>query len=96
VWREGVVAGQERSAVIYACALDFVVAACFIGLCVLADIHTLWPAVEVALLAGIAGPVVITVTNGLFMKLDWAIVGAHSAGYVVRFLLAAIAVAIFL
>jgi hypothetical protein len=96
VWREGVLAAQDRSALIYSCALDFVAAACFIGICVLADIHTLWPAVEVALLAGIAGPVVITITNGLFMKLDWAIVAAHSAGYMVRFLLAAIAVAIFL
>jgi hypothetical protein len=96
VWREGIRQGNDRSAVIYSCALDFVAAACFIGICVLADIHTLWPAVEVALLAGIAGPVVIMVSNGFFMKLDWAIVGAHSAGYVVRFLLAAIAVALFL
>jgi hypothetical protein len=47
-------------------------------------------------LAWIAGPLVLMITNGFFMKLDWAIVGAHSAGYLVRFLLAAIAVAIFL
>lgn len=96
VWRDGIRDGKDRSAVIYSCALDFVAVACIIGICVLADIHTLWPAVEVALLAGIAGPVVMMITNGFFMKLDWAIVGAHSVGYVVRFLLAAIAVAIFL
>jgi hypothetical protein len=30
------------------------------------------------------------------MKLDWAIVGTHSLGYLVRFLVAAIVVAVFL
>ena len=96
VWREGIVGGKDRSAVIYSCALDFVAAAGIVGLCVLADIHTLWPAIGVALLAGIAGPVVIMITTGFFMKIDWYVVAAHSVGYVVRFLLAAIAVAIFL
>ena len=39
----------------------------------------------------LAGPLVITVTNGFFMKLDWAVVGAHCAGYLVRFLVAGLA-----
>jgi hypothetical protein len=96
VWREGIVGGKDRTAVIYSCALDFVAAAGIVGLCVLANINTFWPAIGVAIFAWIAGPLAIMITNGFFMKLDWAIVGAHSAGYLVRFLLAAAAVTIFL
>ena len=96
VWREGIVGGQERTAVVYSAALGFVTAAAIVALCVLADINTLWPAILVGFLAWFAGPLVITITNGFFMKLDWAIVGAHSLGYLVRFLIAGIAAAIFL
>jgi hypothetical protein len=96
VWREGIVGGNDRTAVIYSSALDFVAAAGIVALCVLADIHTLWPALGVAFFAWLAGPLVITITNGFFMKIDWAVIGAHCAGYLVRFLLAGIAVAIFL
>ena len=96
VWREGIVGGKDRTAVIYSAALGFVAAAAFVLLCVLADIRTLGPAIGMAVLAWIAGPLVITVTNGFFMKLDWAVIGAHAAGYLARFVIAAIAVAIFL
>jgi hypothetical protein len=96
VWREGIVGGKDRTTVIYSAALCFVAAAAFVLLCVLADIRTLGPAIGMAILAWIAGPLVITVTNGFFMKLDWAVIGAHAAGYLARFLIAAIAVAIFL
>ena len=96
VWRDGVVGGKERTAVIYSSALGFVAAAGIVALCVLAGADTFWPAVGIAFFAWLAGPLVITVTNGFFMKLDWSIVGAHSAGYLVRFLIAGIAAAIFL
>jgi len=96
IWREGIIGGKDRTALIYSCALDFVAAAAIIGLCVYTDIHTLWPAVGVALFAWIAGPLVMMITNGFFMKIDWALVASHSIGYLVRFLLAAVAVAIFL
>ena len=88
--------GKERTAVIYSSALGFVAAAGIVALCVLAGADTFWPAVGIAFFAWLAGPLVITVTNGFFMKLDWSIVGAHSAGYLVRFLIAGIAAAIFL
>ena len=94
VWRDEVRGGNDRTAVIYSCALDFVAAAGIVALCVLADIHTFWPAIGVAVFAWIAGPLVITIANGFFMKLDWAVVGAHCAGYLVRFLVAGIAAAI--
>ena len=96
VWREGIAGGQDRTAVIYSSALDFVAAAGIVALCVLADIHTLGPALAVAVFAWIAGPLVLMITNGFFIKLDWAVTAAHCAGYLVRFLLAAVAVAIFL
>jgi hypothetical protein len=96
VWRDSVRGGKDRTAVIYSCALDFVAAAAIVALCVLANVNTFWPAIGVAIFAWIAGPLVIMITNGFFMKLDWVIVGAHTLGYLVRFLVAAIAVAIFL
>jgi hypothetical protein len=96
VWRDGIVGGNDRTAVIYSCALDFVAAAGIVALCMLANINTFWPAIGIAIFAWVAGPLVLMVTNGLFMRLDWAVVGAHSLGYLVRFLVAAIAVAIFL
>ena len=96
VWREGIVGGQDRTAVVYSAALGFVTAVAVIALCVLADATTLCPALKVAFFAWLAGPFVLMITNGFFMKLDWLIVGAHSAGYLVRFLIAGIAVAIFL
>jgi hypothetical protein len=96
VWREGIVGGAERTAVIYSAALGFLSAAGIIVLCVLANIDTFWPAIGVAFFAWLAGPLVITVTNGFFMKLDWAIVAAHALGYLVRFLIAGIAAAVFL
>ncbi|MBV9569815.1 MAG: DUF1761 domain-containing protein [Alphaproteobacteria bacterium] len=96
VWRDGIVGGQDRTAVVYSAALGFVSAAAVVALCVLADATTLSPALEVAFFAWLAGPLVLMITNGFFMKLDWAIVGAHCAGYLVRFLIAGIAAAIFL
>lgn len=96
VWRDSVRGGNDRTAVIYSCALDFVAAAGIVALCVLAGIDTFWPAIGVAFFAWLAGPLVITIANGFFMKLDWAVIGAHCAGYLVRFLVAGIAVAIFL
>ncbi len=96
VWREGIVGGKDRTAVIYSCALDFVAAAGIVALCVLANIDTFWSAIGAAIFAWVAGPLVLMITNGFFMKLDWAVVGAHSLGYLVRFLVAATAVAVFL
>ena len=96
VWRDGIVGGKDRTAVIYSCALDFVAAAGIVALCVLADINTFWPAIGVAFFAWLAGPLVITVTNGFFMKTNWAVVGGHRVGSLVRFLVSGIAAAIFL
>lgn len=96
VWREGIIGGKDRTAVLYSCALDYLAATAIVGLCVLANITTFWPAIGVAILTWIAGPLVMMITNGFFMKIDWAIVGTHSLGHLVRFLIAAVAVAIFI
>jgi hypothetical protein len=42
----------------------------------------------VALLAWIAGPLIVLVINGTFIKLDPRITIAHAAGYLARMLLA--------
>ena len=96
VWREGIAGGKDRTAVIYSSALDFVAAAGIVALCALADIHTLRPALAVALFAWIAGPLRHHDHQRLLHETRLGRVGAHSAGYLVRFLLAAVAVAFFL
>ncbi len=48
-------------------------------------------AVVVAGLAAAAGPLVIAPTTGLWVRIDPAVTAAHTAGYIVRFLLAGLA-----
>jgi len=45
----------------------------------------------VALLAWIAGPLVMQVTNGFWIKFDPLLTLSHSIGYLVRFLIAGVA-----
>ena len=45
-------------------------------------------------LAAAAGPLVTTITNGMWIKIDPAVTAAHTIGYVMRFLIAGLAAGI--
>jgi hypothetical protein len=81
----------DRRAIVISCVLAFVTSAAIIGLCNWAGVHTIGGGLAVALLAWIAGPFIVTVTNGFWVKIDPLITLAHCAGYLARFLIAGIA-----
>jgi hypothetical protein len=60
-------------------------------LCGFAQVGSVGGGLLVAFLACIAGPLALMTINGLFIKLDVRIIGTHSFGYLVRFVLAGIA-----
>jgi hypothetical protein len=88
VWRPAIAAGRDRTAVLLSVAIGFVMSFAIVGLCALAGVAGVVQGTLVALLAWIAGPLAITVINGLFIKLDPRIIIAHSIGYLLRFVLA--------
>lgn len=87
-WWPGVAEGKETHAIVASSVLDFAVAAAIVGLCLFANVHDIKTGLIVAALAAIAGPVVITVTNGFWIRIDPAITFSQAVGYSVRFLIA--------
>lgn len=91
VWRPGIREGTERRAIIISSLLGFVMTAAVVGLCCVARVHDVAGGLGVAALAWLAGPPVVIVVNGLFVKIDPKITAAHCAGYLARMLLAGVA-----
>jgi hypothetical protein len=86
----------DTRAILYSTALGFITAAAVIGLCVLAGVGSLKGALTVAILAWAAGPLVNTITDGIWIRIDPAVSFAHLLGYLARFLIAGVAAAIVL
>jgi CubicO group peptidase (beta-lactamase class C family) len=82
---------DEMRPILYSSALGFITAACVIGLCLFAGVSDLHGALVVALLAFAAGPLVVSLTTGIWMRIDPAVTFAHCLGYLARFLVAGIA-----
>ncbi len=91
IWRPGIRDGGDRAAIIWASVLGYAITAALVGLCVMARIHGVPGGLLVAALVWIAGPAVVIVVNGLFIKLDFRITVAHCLGYGARLGLAGIA-----
>ena len=88
IWRPGIAAGRERTAILLSTAIGFLMTFAIVGLCVVAGVSGIAQGCGVALLAWVAGPLAIMVINGLFIKMDARVVVAHSIGYLLRFVLA--------
>jgi len=88
VWWPGIREGKERSAIIWASALGYVTTTAVILLCVITGVHSIAGGLFVGLVAWLAGPPVVIVINGMFIKIDPKITAAHCAGYLARMLLA--------
>jgi hypothetical protein len=84
----------ERGAIMSSTALGFVTAAAVALLCEYAGVASITGGLIVGALAAAAGPLVITITNGMWVKIDPAVTFAHTVGYIVRFLIAGIAAGI--
>lgn len=81
----------ERGAILWSTALGFITAAAVVLLCVYAGVTSITGGLTVAALAAAAGPLVTTITNGMWIRIDPAVTATHAIGYIVRFLIAGIA-----
>ncbi|MGH6872849.1 MAG: DUF1761 domain-containing protein [Rhizomicrobium sp.] len=90
VWRVKAKA-DEKKPILYSTAIGFITAAAVIALCELAGASDFKSALIVAVIAWAAGPLVVCVTNGFWVKFDPQVTLAHSLGYLARFVIAGIA-----
>ena len=88
VWRPGIREGTERSAIIASSIIGYVMSGAIVALCVMAGVHGIAGGVEIAAVAWLAGPFVILVINGFFIKFDGKITFAHCLGWLARMALA--------
>ena len=90
-WPRG---GNNTVAIIWSSIIGYLMSAGVVGLCVLARAATILNALEVTVLAWLAGPFVILLVNGLFIKIDPKVTLAHCLGWAARMALAGFAAAI--
>ena len=81
----------ETKPILYSTAIGFITAAGVIALCELAGAASITAALTVAVIAWAAGPLVVTVTNGFWVRIDPQVTFAHAVGYLARFVIAGIA-----
>ena len=94
VWRTP--GSGEGKKVAVSILLGFVTCGGFVLTCSAFQIHGYAQALEFAAAIWVTAPLVIVITNALFIKLHPLTVVAHSLGWLVKLLLAAIAVGWFL
>jgi hypothetical protein len=93
VWRTGV---GETGRIILAQAFAVLTSAAFVLLAVLVGRTDPWGAAMLAAMIWLVGPLPLLVSNHLFIKLDPLVTASHAAGWLVKLLLVAAAIAIFL
>ncbi len=86
--------GSDRRAILYSSLLDYVTAAGIVVLCLMVRADGLKDALLVAALAWLAGPLVGTLTQFIWFKIDGRVTAAHALGYLARFLIAGAAYAL--
>jgi hypothetical protein len=90
-WPRG---GNNTIAIIWSSVIGYLMSAGVVGLCVLTRAATIPKALEVTVLAWLAGPFVILLVNGLFIKIDPKVTVAHCLGWFARMGLAGVSAAI--
>jgi hypothetical protein len=88
VWWPGIREGKDRRAIIWASVLGYVMTTAVILLCVITGVHSIGGGLFVGFVAWLAGPPIVIIVNGMFIKIDPKITAAHCAGYLARMLLA--------
>ncbi|MEI9885626.1 MAG: hypothetical protein WDN08_03850 [Rhizomicrobium sp.] len=88
VWRPGIREGTERSAIIASSIIGYVMSGAVVALCAMAGAAGIVAGLGIAFVAWLAGPFVILVINGFFIKLDARITFAHGLGWLARMALA--------
>jgi hypothetical protein len=94
IWRYR--GGQgETKAIVCASLLPFLTCAVFVLVCVRLHIFSYGATLKLALAVWLIGPLPLTIANSLFIKLTPAIAASHSLGWLVKLLLAGLAVGLF-
>ena len=88
--------GNNMVPIIWSSVIGYLMSAAIIGLCVLVRAATLSKALEVTVLAWLAGPLVILLVNSLFIKLDPKVTISHCLGWFARMALAGVSAAVVL
>ena len=78
----------DQKAIIYSSVLAYATAAGVVLLCSVANARGFAETLELSVLAWIAGPLVVVVTNGFWIKIDPRVTFAHATGYLARFIIA--------
>jgi len=92
VWREG----PEARAIALTSALPFLTCAAFIALARWTGVQSLGAALKLALLVWIIAPLPLILTNAAFIRLHRVFVTFYLAGWLVKLIIAALAVDWFL
>jgi Protein of unknown function (DUF1761) len=94
VWWPGIREKGDKQAIIWSSVLGYLTAAAVVALCFYAEADTIKSALTVSVLAWAAGPLVVVVTNGFWIKTDPMITVMHVIGHLVRMLIAGLAAAL--
>lgn len=86
----------DTRAILISAALAYLSALGVVALCIYGHANGLALALLLAFAAWVAGPLVMQVTNGFWIKTDPLITVSHCAGWLVRFLLAGLAAGLLL
>ena len=95
IWRP--LHGQgEMKAIAWAAPLPFVTCAVFTLLCIRLNLHSYSATLTLALAIWLVGLLPLLIANALFIKLPLAITASYSLGWLVKLVLAAVAVTLIL
>lgn len=92
IWRKG----SESTAIAWASPLPFLTCAAFAYLAVSLGFHSLIGSVKLALLVWVIGPLPLILTNAAFIKLHRVFVASNSLGWLVKLVIVAVSVSLFL
>jgi len=90
IWR--VNAKNEWKAIAGSAAFPFLTCAVFAIVCARLNLHTYGSTLKLAFAIWLIGPLPLLITHALFMKLQAPIVASYSLGWLVKLLIAALAV----
>jgi hypothetical protein len=94
IWR--VNAQNEWKAIAGSAALPFLTCAVFAVVCARLNLHAYRSTLKLALAIWLIGPLPLLITHGLFIKLQAPIVASYSLGWLVKLVIAALAVSLLL
>jgi hypothetical protein len=86
----------ETKAIAWSVPLPFVTCAVFTLLCARLNLHSYSATVKLALAIWLVGPLPLCIANALFIRLHPAITASYSFGWLVKLVVAAVAVVLFL